>query len=244
MDIQVTKLIGHVTLVAAILFAFDVHTGICITDKRIHTAVQYVLNKYLNPHQIKGQHAYILKFTQEECNTLNDNVLEGVLEHDTATKVAKALQNGDVYEGTRMVIAKPKDNKNYMEHAEYRLLNPIKANQKSAVQKLLDKQPVNGCVIFYSLISPCVNKCLNTENRREIMRYMNVFDDIGNNYKVFVYKLIYNVVKQLQKEQVWNSWKKLNQKMPLYRCDLRDCFQCFPRGDYTVFDNNVCMKDF
>ncbi|KAG9466448.1 hypothetical protein GDO78_016618 [Eleutherodactylus coqui] len=189
-----------------------------------------------------AQYAYFVKFTGEECSGgLQLNVLQQVMGNINAADVLRTVRSGEIYEGTRMVAAAPKDivlpNGNVgTEHSEFRLLNP---DNNSPISRLLASAPAAGCVIFYSLNSPCVNTCTAPYGRYNIIDKLN-HHRLPNNIqdKAFSFRNVFRYDQDRDAEIVWRNWNNLNNVMNLYRCPGNNCMKCVVNG----VRNNNCFN--
>lgn len=89
----------------------------------------------------------------------------------------------------------------------------------SPLTQLLKKRS-DGCVIFYTLLSPCVDKCLKSDviiaGLKELQNYQGI--------KAFVYTHVYD--QDHDKQNLRNELKKIADHVPLYRCDKSGCISC------------------
>uniref|UniRef100_A0A8B9HHT8 Uncharacterized protein n=1 Tax=Astyanax mexicanus TaxID=7994 RepID=A0A8B9HHT8_ASTMX len=157
-------------------------------------------------------------------------------EYENVQGEAKASMNSPqrVYRGQELIGAKPKPIPNTISnyHSEYLLLilsNPPKESPDGPLmQKLLNSDP-KGCVIFYTLNSPCVNSCSTPTAKYSIIPAL---DGIKKHKgpKAFVFGQVW---KHDENKAQWEmNMKEINIKVPLYRCNNAGCTRC-------VDDNNV-----
>lgn len=202
---------------------------------------------YFNKSRAKAkQHAYVALFTKEECDSLssNNNNLQ-ILKKEKANEITEALNNDDkIYQGSQMVFAtyKKEEEKNFQIHSEYRLLFPPLKNSVSPVQNLMNKNPEAVCAIFYTLNSPCLGKCANSTNPRNILEKLSDFQKFQNN-KAFVYQqLFYWDVNNKGKDDIWDGLTQVNNKMDVYRCSLNKCFKCFEKKENKLQNKDDCLN--
>ncbi|XP_016364501.1 uncharacterized protein LOC107705624 [Sinocyclocheilus rhinocerous] len=171
-----------------------------------------------------GQYAVAINVPKEQCQSGFNPSESTFLKNDKSEKVKPYIKPDSkvVYKGTELIAAgRHKD-----AHSEYLLMNPP---NKSPLTHLMNKKK-DGCVIFYTLNSPCIDKCLNSDIIIKGLNELKAYQGI----KAFVYTYIFKNDqnhKNLQKEL-----KKIAQRVPLYRCNKEGCNSC---GE-TVIDE--CIK--
>ncbi|KAJ1202454.1 hypothetical protein NDU88_006254 [Pleurodeles waltl] len=180
--------------------------------------------------------------TRDECDTLDNNVMANVIPSDLKDDIQDAIFQGKVYEGSRIAFAKPVRHRNYWDHAEYQLLVPDGSGE-SPVQRLLKKMEPNQCVLFHSLLSPCLDYCIDPQGFYSFLPYLNVFENINNNYKAFSFSYLYKGDQCCPtKDQLWDAWRQIRDEMPFYRCDNRpQCIECFAGGQQS---KEQCLQGF
>lgn len=162
-------------------------------------------------------------------------------------EMKKAMAANVIYSGNRILMATSKEvteikkgeSITYSEHAEYRLLKLEGQGGVSPVQDFMNKETAAKCVIFYSLLSPCVDRCINQN------KYFNILSSLENNFqqfedRAFVYKIVYRTDQEKLndingRQEVINAWGGLNKVMPLFRCTGGNCQQCFQGDDINKF---------
>lgn len=228
---------SRTVLEAGLLLCFCATIVTCLDPGRLRTSFAYMRNLQI----ADGQFAYAIKLTKAECDTLDNNVMTNVLLNDPVEDMKDAVVEGYVYEGHRIAFAKALYIKPYWEHAEYRLLVPDDSGT-SPVQRLLAKEP-NSCVLFHSLLSPCLDYCLTPEGPFAFVKYLHDFDSIDNNYKAFSYTYVYKEDEcRPTRDQVWNAWGQIRTQMPFFRCDNRpQCIECFAGGQQS---KDQCLEGF
>lgn len=214
-----------------------------LTDTQVHRAMQYIKNKF-NLAETR-QYAYVAVFSKQECQSLSSNNQDlEILQKEDADKMTNALNNGKkIYEGNQMVLATYGDPGF---HSEYRLLfeGESKVSGVSPVQQLLNTNGNADCAIFYTLNSPCVGICANTENSRNVINKLSVFDKFKNN-KAFVYSIIYVMDllnKKAGQEKIWNGLTEINNKMDVYRCFASKCRKCFEKEENKLKNKGHCIN--
>nr|XP_020669003.1 uncharacterized protein LOC110089946 [Pogona vitticeps] len=100
------------------------------------------------------------------------------------------------------------------EHAEWRLLAGGKA---SPIEKMLANKDQNSCLLFFSKLSPCVERCLNENDARNIVRTINpIFNRYREDSRAFVFETVYGRDAEKEAKVVVDAWK-LIQNAPLFR---------------------------
>ncbi|KAM8953316.1 uncharacterized protein RCH25_044158 [Pelodytes ibericus] len=206
----------------------SLQTVTCFTNEQLGRTTDYIGLRY----KIRGQHAYVIKFTTAQCAQVTDNDIVEALKMDTVKVVQQKVLNREIYIGTQLIMASYSElGNNKREHAEHRLLYPPPGSNISPVQNLLNKPPAAGCAMFFTLNSPCQAYCTKPNGPYNIVQKLDQFKNINN--RAFVYKQVYNEpgVKVCCPT---DRLKSINNKMTLHRCD-RNCVLCFQNG---VFNNN------
>ncbi|CAM5122743.1 unnamed protein product, partial [Natator depressus] len=99
--------------------------------------------------------------------------------------------------------------------------------------------PNNSCFIFFSLISPCLDHCLNPDSPTYILSDLqHSLQGFDPRFQAFAFKYAYREDTNKGKTKVWEAWRRI--PMPLFRCffDLPSCMRC----NGTVADNE-CLDD-
>uniref|UniRef100_A0A8C5QMC1 Uncharacterized protein n=1 Tax=Leptobrachium leishanense TaxID=445787 RepID=A0A8C5QMC1_9ANUR len=183
---------------------------------------------------ITKQHAYTIVFTSSECNSLTKDVIDKALIGDKRNNVRNKVLKQEIYEGQRLIMASYKEKVGSVwEHAEYRLLHKPSVNTLSPVEKLLNKNPKDGCALFFTLNSPCQQYCTNTTGKYDIIKDLDQFNKI--NSAAFVFHKVYE--EKRVTTCCSNSLKPIDEKVPVYRCNDK-CHKCV---NNKVF-NAVCLK--
>ncbi|XP_072000055.1 uncharacterized protein [Engystomops pustulosus] len=228
---------GHMTLTLLCLAAYILVVTPLVPDA-VFNATSYIEKNIFRGSL--GQYAYFVKFTPDECNIgLHETTLQTALGGISGADVRTILGNTKpIYQGDRMVAAAPIDRtlpnrKKYKDHAEYRLLEP---ENNSAIRGLLNNNVQTGCVIFFSVLSPCVGKCTNPYSPYSIItRLGNVNLPNIHNARAFAFRIPYKTERSHPtEEQIWNSWANMNNVMPLYRCRNQRCTNCFDNNGRRV----------
>ncbi|XP_069830235.1 uncharacterized protein [Dendropsophus ebraccatus] len=217
-------------------------TGTALGIKDLKTATRYIEERIFSRHN--NQYAYFVKFTPDECdNGLQEEDVRAALGDTTRNEVILSLCR--IYKGTRMVAAAPLqgieiNGKIGNVHSEYRLLD---GGDNSPIGSLLRSPPRAGCVLFFSLNSPCVETCTRPGGRYNIIKMLDntqgLPTDISNRAFIFRNVFHHDMGKDI------STWATLNHVFPLFRCNNNQCTKCFPNnvGDNTYYDNNNNLED-
>lgn len=254
---------GRNLLIALCLWSCILIVNCEFSDKAVKKVTDEIRNKILkNIWKISTpQVAFIVKLTDKECSNrtnINNTDLITDIPEDFSNAIKKetkqsldemedAMNKNVIYSGNQILIAQRKEvtetKRNgevitYSEHAEYRLLTP-EGKQTPPAQNFMNKEPKAHGVIFYSLISPCVDKCIKENNRYSIL------NSLQNNFqrftdRAFVYKYVYtSELERLndinKRQEIIKAWRGLDQIMPLFRCTCGTCERCFQNGEINEF---------
>ncbi|XDV32786.1 hypothetical protein PO909_003509, partial [Leuciscus waleckii] len=113
-------------------------------------------------------------------------------------------------------------------HSEFLLLNPP---NNSPMSKLLKKRKEDGCSVFYTFNSPCVNTCLNAIGRHNILDALENWKQ-HDGIKAFVFRNFwrYDTDKDLQ-----DDFKQIVAHVPLFRCESEnECYACKGEGNTPI----------
>lgn len=140
--------------------------------------------------------------------------------------------NDRIYQGQQLIGAKPKripsTTANY--HSEYLLLvksHPPGPSPNDPLMRNLLHTDQNGCVIFYTVNSPCVKSCSTPYTSNSIISALDMFRS-HEGRKAFVFKKVW---KYDENSVQWmNNIKEINSRVPLYRCDDNGCTPCVDNG--------------
>ncbi|XP_044147306.1 uncharacterized protein LOC122935597 [Bufo gargarizans] len=221
---------GPILLAALCLWSCALTVTPLLNEEQVRRANNYIQQQFAK--DFNYQYAYFVRFTADECNRgLTNQVLREALKNEDADDLYQKVNNYGIYEGNRMVAASFLEHEHYTDHSEYRLLTP---DNNSPIRKLLGKEPVVGCAIFYSLNSPCITKCIRPNGNYNIINLLQSVTNIPQD-KVFAFGKVFRY--DAGNPETWTSWRTLNDYMPLYRCNGNNCIHCFKNG---VQQNN-CM---
>ncbi|KAM3932452.1 uncharacterized protein RB166_005526 [Leptodactylus fuscus] len=203
------------------------------------------VTSYFEKNIFKGsgdQYAYFVKFTEGECNKgLKTQDIKNAMEDDKSANIRDTIFNKDkeIYQGSRTVAATYVKVKKFDIHSESRLLNPLPNSKESPISNLLKMDPPAGCVVFFSLNSPCVQTCTDPKGKYNIIDKLNKVKLPKSKNRAFAYTKVFEKDKKKPEADVWKNWEALNAKMTLLRCSGNNCIQCFNNGD----QDEKCFKD-
>ncbi|KAM3932453.1 uncharacterized protein RB166_005527 [Leptodactylus fuscus] len=180
---------------------------------------------------LPSQYAYFVKFSKEECNKgLQCQDISKAMEDDKPAVIRDKVDKKEIYQGNRTVAASFVKGKKFDIHAESRLLNPLPDSTESPISTLLKEDPPAGCVVFFSLNSPCVQTCTDPEGKYNIIDKLNKVILPESKHRAFAYTKVFEKDKKKTEADVWKNWEALNAKMTLLRCSGNNCIQCFNNG--------------
>ncbi|KAL7849467.1 hypothetical protein SRHO_G00210900 [Serrasalmus rhombeus] len=199
--------------------------------ENLHQVVSFLDKTYGDS---KHQFALAINVPRQKCskgvvpdqNFLLDNDIRKV-------KAAMDDRKSRVYKGQQLIGAKPKpipNNPKINYHSEYLLLfksnPPATSPDDPLMQKLLNKDP-DGCVVFYTYNSPCVNTCSTPNKRYSIIPALDMFKD-HRGPKAFVFTQVW---KYDENSSQWKgNIRSVSKRVPLYRCDNTGCYRCVRVG--------------
>lgn len=137
-----------------------------------------------------------------------------------------------VYKGKELIAAGVQKTPN-IAHSEFLLMNPP---DNSPLTRLLNTRK-NGCVVFYTLNSPCMNTCLRgkykiTGGLDKLKAYKGI--------KAFAFKNIWNP-DQNRPDELREKLKVIASRIPLYRCNGNTCTLCGEPGPNIEINEN-CLN--
>ncbi|KAM9113621.1 uncharacterized protein ACDP82_020262 isoform 4-T4 [Pangshura tecta] len=222
-------------LLLPLLLCFGPETAGSISTQVLRHIVDHV-----DKHGFETEYAFAVSLKKLYCQNAAD--IEAVLPIDELRAMQAAISGGDrLYDpgqGNIVAAAVRAMPNMYTEHAEWRLLQ---GGRNSPVSKLLARTSGqnnnNICLIFFTLSSPCVGKCLNDKKHYNILEPVsNIFGPIDNNYKAFVFrKIFHNDRNHETRESLLKAWQQMK-NVPLYLCDNKDCRDCFGNNSDDCMD--------
>ncbi len=150
--------------------------------------------------------------TQEDALNVKNNITD---------------ETNALYEGPQLIAAGTRKKKRYNMHSESLLLNPA---DKSPMTNLLNKEK-DGCSVFYTFDSPCVDTCLDATGQHSIIDALKNWKD-HDGIKAFVFK---NFWKNDLKKDLQTKFKQIVANVPLYRCvSENQCYACKGEGNTPI----------
>ncbi|XP_042328659.1 uncharacterized protein LOC121933256 [Sceloporus undulatus] len=183
----------------------------------------------------KYEYAVAVRLDKPYCINPTPENLETALPMREMRRMHNAIrQRNGLYvpdEISNIVAARPETNT--QKHAEWRLLS---GGQNSPVDRMLaGKDRQNSCLIFFTHFSPCIDRCLNPNDKGSIVDMVNfLFNTFERDLRAFVFETIYPD-DAMKIEKVDEAWGRIKDA-PLFRCDINSCILCFnnsPPGTLT-----------
>ncbi|KAA0701736.1 hypothetical protein E1301_Tti021203 [Triplophysa tibetana] len=145
-----------------------------------------------------GQYAVAFRVGKEKCS---DSSYSG--QDLKIDDVKTTIENNEVYKSNNLIAAKALKGES-TQHSEYRLMNYLK--------NILNVK--DGCVIFFTVNSPCLDRCLAEEGKYTIKSSLTKLQN-------------YKGVKALAFKKVWmhDKVEKLKERLTAIAPDL-PCYQC------------------
>ncbi|CAM4550279.1 unnamed protein product [Leuciscus chuanchicus] len=173
------------------------------------------------------QYATAINVPKDQCQQ-NFN-LNTFLTQEKAVNVKNAItdETNALYQGEELIAAGTKKQKKYNMHSESLLLNPADI---SPMSNLLNKRK-DGCSVFYTFESPCVNTCLNLSSSHNIINALEKWKE-HDGIKAFVFKDFwkFDIKKDLQ-----TAFKQIVAHVPLFRCvSENECYACKGEGNTPI----------
>ncbi|KTF82307.1 hypothetical protein cypCar_00028222 [Cyprinus carpio] len=179
------------------------------------------------------QYATAINVPKRQCQKNFSPAQNNFLTQEDAVNVRNALSDDTkaLYQGAELIAAGTKKvvnkNKKYNMHSESLLLNPA---DSSAMTKLLNKRK-DGCSVFYTFESPCVDSCLNATRDHNILKGLENWKK-HRGIKAFVFK---NIWKRDLEKNLQTIFKQIVAHVPLYRCvSEKQCYACKGEGNTPI----------
>ncbi len=183
--------------------------------------------RYQNSH---GQYAVAINVPKKQCQLHFDPFKKKFLVNDQSDQVIP--NSPKVYRGQEIITAGHSNAK----HSEDLLMNPP---NNSPLTELMNKRK-DGCVVFYTLISPCINRCLNNNHNKNIIQGLNKLRAYQG-IKAFVYTYIYT--NDQNNTNLSEKLQMIANLVPLYRCKQNDCILCGEPGTNTRVIDQCLTKN-
>ncbi|KAI4871402.1 hypothetical protein NFI96_009404, partial [Prochilodus magdalenae] len=199
-------------LLLAVLPLFLRGTEATGVDQNALARIISKIQKEYSPYG-EGQYAVAINVPVKYCSA-GSNPDDGHFLKNDKPDAAKRAMKGDarVYKGQELIGATRKQSttKGFL-HSEYLLLRDPD-EEHSLMMNLLNKKK-DGCVIFYTLNSPCIGTCLYEDGGRHILKALSMIKGRAN---AFVYTQIFHRdAKNGELEEYLNN---VHKEVPLYRC--------------------------
>ncbi|XP_016091766.1 uncharacterized protein [Sinocyclocheilus grahami] len=194
------------------------------------------ITKFFHQNYEIGQYAVAINVPKTQCeNGFIPSTFPDFLKEDKNVNVKNIIRadEGPVYEGKELIAAGVQKTPNTA-HSEFLLMNPP---DNSPLTNLLNKRK-DGCVVFYTLNSPCINTCLSgnykiTGGLDKLKAYKGI--------KAFAFKNIWTQ-DQNRQDELREKLKVIASRIPLYRCKSKKCTLCGEPGSNTEI-NTACLTD-
>ncbi|CAM4550288.1 unnamed protein product [Leuciscus chuanchicus] len=178
------------------------------------------------------QYATAISVPKDQCQQ-NFN-LNTFLTQENAVNVKNAItdETNALYQGSELIAAGTRKvvidkKKQYNIHSESLLLNPA---DNSPMSKLLNKRK-DGCSVFYTFESPCVNTCLDATGSHSIIDALKNWKE-HDGIKAFVFK---NFWKFDTDKDLETKFKQIVAHVPLFRCvSENQCYACKGEGNTPI----------
>ncbi|XP_026994663.2 uncharacterized protein LOC113637918 [Tachysurus fulvidraco] len=196
-----------------LLFLLSTASGAEVTN------LKNIINHLQKTYGIDSQYALGINVLDKYC-TSDGQLDQNFLSQDGPIQVQNAINSNErMYIGEDLVGARTKTVKRVRIHSEYRLLG---GSDPSPMQNLLNKRK-NGCTVFFTLNSPCVQSCSTPEGPRSIIKALDMFKN-HNGPKAFVFNQIWDHDKGTPEWK--NNIGEIEKRIPVYLCDNSECIRC------------------
>uniref|UniRef100_A0A8C2D6N1 Uncharacterized protein n=1 Tax=Cyprinus carpio TaxID=7962 RepID=A0A8C2D6N1_CYPCA len=178
------------------------------------------------------QYAVAINVPKDQCqqnfNPAPDNFLRISQENAMDVQKAFADETNALYQGAELIAAGTRKKKKYNMHSESLLLNPA---DNSPMTNLLNRRR-DGCSVFYTFESPCVNTCLDENGKHSILKALENWKE-HSGIKAFVFKNFWKF--DPKKEDLQTKFKQIVAHVPLYRCvSETQCYACKGEGNTAI----------
>ncbi|XP_067222175.1 uncharacterized protein [Chanodichthys erythropterus] len=185
--------------------------------------------KRVNNDGVERQYAAAINVPKHQCQQNFIPAQNNFLTQENALNVKNAItdETNALYQGSELIAAGTRKMRKYKMHSESLLLNPA---DNSPMTRLLNKRK-DGCSIFYTFDSPCVDTCLNPTSRANILDALRNWKE-HDGIKAFVFKNFwkFDIDKDLQAE-----FKQIVAHVPLFRCvSENQCYACKGEGNTPI----------
>ncbi|KAL7405393.1 hypothetical protein ABVT39_028368 [Epinephelus coioides] len=217
----------------AVMVAFFLsaeNTSAVVDQNRLALFVNGILGEY----RTEGMFSLAVSIPDNQNQNIND-ILQNIFRSDPGNKVKNAINNGQVYNGTRVVAAKVlKRTNGRPDHAESRVVDEL--------DRLFRRSNPNDLLLFYVYASPCVEKCSSDKHQQSILERIKRIRHWSDYAFVFTKIFKPRSGNTNTDEQLRGALQRLGSSVCLehiFRCD-RQCTSCSNGGnvaDYCVSDS-------
>ncbi|XP_073674176.1 uncharacterized protein [Garra rufa] len=183
------------------------------------------------------QYAVAINVPKHQCQPNFNPGYNNFLTQENAINVKNAItdETNALYQGAELIAAGTRKMKGYNRHSESLLLNPA---GNSPMTKLLNKRK-DGCSVFYTFQSPCVDSCLNAAKDHNILKALKNWKE-HSGIKAFVFK---NIWKQDPEKNLQSEFKQIVAHVPLFRCVSENrCYACKGLGNTPIDEHCLSAK--
>ncbi|KAL6478026.1 hypothetical protein MHYP_G00138610 [Metynnis hypsauchen] len=230
--------LGTVFVLCLLAFGHRSVEGNKVDVNTLAHIIQFFNNNYQKVEESGAvrQFAAAINVPKEQCQKDFVPDQNNFLKNEAAADNVKNRiydENVALYQGSELIAAGILNRGKYNRHSESILMNPP---ETSPMANLLNKKK-DGCVVFYTYNSPCVDTCLNeTKSNVNILNMLEIWKK-HKGLKAFAYKDIWKFDKE---KNLKEQFKVITRNVPLYRCvSTETCYDCV-QGD-TIAEN--CVKD-
>ncbi|XP_047676660.1 uncharacterized protein LOC113637916 isoform X4 [Tachysurus fulvidraco] len=185
------------------------------------TNLRNIIDHLKNTYGVNGQYALGINVLDTYC-TSDGQLDQNFLSQDEARHVHDGMNSEEhIYNGVDLVGARPRPfgDQGFNIHSEFLLL---RETNPSPMQNLLNKRK-NGCTVFFTLNSPCVNTCSTPTGPHSIIEALDMFNS-HNGPKAFVFNQIWHHDEGKTK---WSdNILQIEKRIPVYRCNNSGCVRC------------------
>ncbi|KAG9268148.1 hypothetical protein AMEX_G17090 [Astyanax mexicanus] len=193
-----------------------------VNTETLARIIQFFDDNYKKVEKNVRQYAVAINVPEDQCkiNFVPDKN-NFLTKEESSTNVINKIydENVALYEGQELIAAGTLKKQKHTRHSESILMNPP---ESSPMTNLLNKKK-DGCVVFYTYNSPCVQTCIDINGNYSILKMLERWSKQGG-LKAFVFKDIW---KFDQKKDLKENFKAITKYVPLYRCvSSETCYEC------------------
>ncbi|KAK2894612.1 hypothetical protein Q8A67_011841 [Cirrhinus molitorella] len=206
-------------------------------DNEVDQNTLYRITEFFRQTYEIGQFAVTINVPMNQCeNGFIPSTSPVFLTQDrnVNVKIIISVDNYPVYNGIELIAAGIQKTPTPA-HSEFLLMNPLNA---SPLTVLLNKRN-DGCVIFYTLNSPCINTCLSTTNWYNIIPGLDKLQAYQG-IKAFAFSNIW-IHDQNNINELKEKLQEIASRIPLYRCFGGACTLCGKPGSNAEI-NGACLN--